>query len=117
VDERGRRAERVTVPDVVGLTVDAGRHEAEVRGVVLAAADPDGPPLGAMTWPGEFLITAQSPPPGTSVFRWDSVVVTFRALAGGSAAGVREPRRPLPDPGGLRAARPLPSLADDDPRT
>ena len=103
-DQRGRRTDSVEVPDVVGMLLSAGRLVATEAGVTLAQPDPDGPPLGALTWPGEYVVTSQDPPPGTRVWRWDSVAVTWRALDGGDAAGVREPRRPSPEADGAAAA-------------
>ncbi|MBB4944466.1 hypothetical protein F4556_007399, partial [Kitasatospora gansuensis] len=58
-------AREVTVPDTVGLTVTDARTVASEAGVALAAADPDGPPVGALTWPGVWVVTAQTPAPGT----------------------------------------------------
>ena len=69
-----RVAPRVTVPDVVGLPFHVGRDIAADAGVTLANPDPDGPPIGALAWPGLFYITSQSPPAGTELYRWDSVV-------------------------------------------
>lgn len=70
-----RSADRVTVPDVVGLPVHFGRDVANEAGVALANPDPDGPPLAELTWPGLFYITSQSPAAGSTVYRWDSVAV------------------------------------------
>ena len=100
--DRDRIADVVVVPDVVGRTVDDGRQVAHEAGLVLAQPDPDGPPLAALTVPGLFLITEQDPAPGTRLYCWDSVRVRFRTDAEGPA-GVREPRRPLPDPDALSA--------------
>lgn len=70
-----RAADRVTVPDVVGLPFHVGRDIANDAGVTLANPDPDGPPIGALAWPGLFYITSQLPVAGATVFRWDSVAV------------------------------------------
>jgi len=70
-----RSADKVTVPDVVGLPFHIGRDLASEAGVTLANPDPDGPPIGALAWPGLFYIVSQSPAAGTEVFRWDSVGV------------------------------------------
>ena len=70
-----RSADQVTAPDVVGLPVHVGRDVASVAGVTLANPDPDGPPIGALAWPGLFYITMQHPSPGTDVYRWDSVAI------------------------------------------
>ncbi|GAA0896819.1 PASTA domain-containing protein [Virgisporangium aurantiacum] len=98
-------ADEVTVPDVVGLTVGDARRVAWDAGVVVAAEDPDGPPLGALTWPGVWIVTAQRPAPGSVLHRSGSVVVKFREGAGGHAAGDREPRRPVPPRDVLGAER------------
>ncbi|MDY0910793.1 PASTA domain-containing protein [Microbacterium sp. CFBP9034] len=70
-----RFAGQVTVPDVVGLPFHVGRDLANDAGVTLANPDPDGPPIGALAWPGLYYITSQSPAAGTTVYRWDSVAV------------------------------------------
>lgn len=69
--------DEVTVPDLVGMTVADARRAAFDAGLVAAAADPDGPPLGALTWPGVWLVTSQSPAPGSRMRRWGSLVVGF----------------------------------------
>lgn len=70
-----RSADRVTVPDVVGMPFHVGLDVANEAGVKLANPDPDGPPIAALTWPGLFYITSQSPAAGSIVHRWDSVAV------------------------------------------
>lgn len=70
-----RFADQVTVPDVVGLPFHVGRDLAGDAGVTLANPDPDGPPISALAWPGLYYITSQSPAAGTTLYRWDSVVV------------------------------------------
>jgi hypothetical protein len=111
VRDARRQADRVTVPGVVGLTVTVGSRMARDAGVVLAPEDADGPPLGALVWPREAVITSQSPAPGSQLFRWDSVVVTFAQVDG--PASVREPRRPQPSPSSLNAARAIDQGTDD----
>ncbi|MER8186826.1 PASTA domain-containing protein [Kitasatospora sp. NPDC094015] len=71
-------ADVVTVPDVVGLTVTDARKVAWEAGVVIAATDPDGPPVGALTWPGVWVVTAQTPAPGARLHRRGSVAIEFR---------------------------------------
>jgi hypothetical protein len=110
VDKR-RHADVVAVPDVVGITIWDARRVASEAGVALAQPDPDGPPLGALTWPGVWLITEQQPLPGSRVYRWDSVRVRFRSVDDDGMAGAREPLRPLPDPDVLTAER----ASGDDP--
>ncbi|MFG6446056.1 PASTA domain-containing protein [Microbacterium sp. P06] len=65
----------VTVPNVVGLPFHVGRDLAREHGVTLANPDPDGPPVGALAWPGLFSITSQRPEPGAVVTRHSSVAV------------------------------------------
>jgi len=70
-------------------------------GLVVISANPDGTPLGGLTWPGVWIVTAQHPVSATRLRRWDNVVIEFEELRGGEEAGDREPRIPLPDPGAL----------------
>jgi hypothetical protein len=102
--ERPRRDTTVEVPGLVGLAVPAARALGRQAGVVVVAADQDGPPLSALTWPGRWLVTAQRPAAGTLVARGGDVVIDFEERPGGGGAGDREPGRPLPDPDALRAA-------------
>src|SRR5262249_37203128 len=83
---------------LVGLTVESARALARDAGLKLAAEDPDGPPLVAFTWPGVWMVTAQRPAPGSVLHRKGTVVVDFEPGTPGEGAGVREPRRPLPQP-------------------
>ena len=92
----------VPVPDLVGLPVPLATEVGHDAAVVVIAADLDGPPLGALTWPGVHVVTTQDPSAGALVPRWDVVRIAFRR-ADGDAAGDREPRLPPPDPGGLEA--------------
>ncbi len=89
-----RCTDSVVVPDVVGLVVTEARQVAHRAGLSLAHPDPDGPPLGALTWP-EYVVTGQQPAPGAQLWRWDSLAVTWSVADRGGEAGVREPRRPL----------------------
>lgn len=84
--EGPEHGERVTVPDVVGLEMRTARKKGNEAGVALGASDPDGPPLGALTWPGRYVVTAQRPAPGTVIRRWGTVVVEFEARAEEDAA-------------------------------
>ncbi|CAH0231136.1 hypothetical protein SRABI76_02755 [Microbacterium oxydans] len=63
------------MPNVVGLPFHVGRDLARDAGVTLANPDPDGPPIGALAWPGLFYITSQQPTAGATLYRWDSVAV------------------------------------------
>jgi hypothetical protein len=84
-------AEEVTVPHLVGLTVATARKVAWDAGVVIAAEDPDGPPLGALTWPGVWIVTGQRPPAGAVLRRQGSVVVDFEQTSAGGEGGYQEP--------------------------
>ncbi|HWO62270.1 MAG TPA: PASTA domain-containing protein, partial [Umezawaea sp.] len=85
------------MPDLVGLFVHVARSVGHEAGVVVTARDPDGPPLGALTWPGHWLVTGQDPDPGERVPRGAAVAIDFEEYRDGDA-GDREPRRPPPEP-------------------
>ena len=97
------RTGQVTVPDLVGMIVADARRKGHEAGLVVVSADPDGPPLGGLTWPGTWIVTAQHPAPEARLSRWDNVVIEFEERHGGESAGDQEPRAPLPDPGALAA--------------
>lgn len=89
-----RRRSFVLVPNVVGMLWESA-HAALLRnGLVAAGPDPDAPPMTAADWP-HSVVTDQSPesgarvPPGAHVTLW---------VDRGGGSGVREPRRPKPDP-------------------
>jgi hypothetical protein len=105
-------ADEVKVPNLVGLTVPAARKLAWDAGVVIAAENPDGPPLGALTWPGVWMVTAQHPMAGAVLRRRGSVVVDFEQRSPGKDAGDREPRLPLPPSNVLGGERELGEDAD-----
>lgn len=88
----------VTVPDVVGLPFGVGRDLAHDRGVTLANPDPDGPPVGALAWPGLFYITSQRPSAGTMVTRHASIAVEVTAHGSADQSAERpNPTRPPTD--------------------
>lgn len=91
-----RAADRVTVPDVVGMPFHIGRNVASAAGVTLANPDPDGPPIGALAWPGLFYITSQHPEEGTVVHRWDSVVVEIVEHGDAESHALRDSSGPTP---------------------
>jgi hypothetical protein len=91
------------VPRLVGLAVRDARKAGHEAGVVVVSADVDGPPLGGLTWPGVWIVTAQRPAPGTWVPRWENVVIEFEELRGGEHAGDRQPRLPPTGPSALAA--------------
>ncbi|GHA30754.1 hypothetical protein GCM10010329_62690 [Streptomyces spiroverticillatus] len=72
--------EEVTVPDIVGLIVTEARDVAWKAGVVIASADPDGPPVRALTWPGVWMVTSQHPAPGSRMRRGGSLVIEFEEV-------------------------------------
>ncbi|WP_204262087.1 PASTA domain-containing protein [Blastococcus saxobsidens] len=100
-----RAADLVLVPDVVGLELGQANRTAQGAGLALAQPDPDGPPLGALTWPVVHRVVRQRPAPGAVLHRWDSLVVETVPLDDG-AAGDREPGRPRPDPVAAAADQP-----------
>ena len=71
---------RVTVPLLTALTVHEARRVGHESGVVVTSADADGPPLGARTWPGTWIVTAQRPAAGSQVPRWSAVVIEWAKL-------------------------------------
>lgn len=101
-------AGQVVVPDLVGLVVPEARQKGHEAGLVVVSADPDGAPLGELTWPGIWIVTAQHPAPGARLSRWANLVIEFEERRGGEGAGDREPRIPLPDLGTLAAELPPP---------
>ena len=83
----------VVAPDLVGLLVREAKEVGHEAAVVVVANDVDGPPLGALTWPGVWIVKAQEPAAGAHVRRWDNVRVTYGRIDG-NEAGDREPRLP-----------------------
>ncbi len=63
------------VPAVVGLTVrDAIDYAGWAK--VGIGRSPDGPPLESLVYPcDEFVVTSQTPPPGTRLRRYETVIV------------------------------------------
>lgn len=84
----------VEVPNVIGLSWGAARTMLLGKGLVPASPDPNDPPPEALGSP-DAVVTDQSPesgamvPPGSPVRLW---------VDRGGGSGVREPRRPKPDP-------------------
>lgn len=86
-----RRRSSVVVPNVLGKSWDEARHELAGIGLAVVSADPDqlrGWPIG--------VVTDQSPESGARVPVGSSVRLWTRR--DGGSGGVREPRRPSPDP-------------------
>jgi transposase-like protein len=87
--ERRRRAS-VIVPNVVGMAWSDARELLRVNKLV--GVDADGPALTMDAAP----VADQSPEAGATVAPGSSV--TLWVSRGGGGSGVREPRRPRPDP-------------------
>ncbi len=93
-----RKTPEVRVPRLVGLMAVDARETAEARGVLLAAPDRPDFHLTVVDY-----VVRQYPLPGSDVPRGAVVTVwfDFGEGEGGGGAGVREPRRGGPPPGGL----------------
>ncbi|MDT0469189.1 PASTA domain-containing protein [Streptomyces gibsoniae] len=89
----------VRVPRLVGLMAMDARETAARQGVALAA--PDRPDFHRTVID---YVVRQYPLPGAEIPRGAVVTVWFDLGEGegGGGAGVREPRLPIPPPGGLR---------------
>ncbi|APU15758.1 MULTISPECIES: PASTA domain-containing protein [Actinoalloteichus] len=74
-------ATRAEVPGLVGRTVPMAIALGHDAGLVVTAADLDGPPLTVLAWPGVWVVTAQEPGPGTLLRRGSIVVVEFQKEA------------------------------------
>jgi PASTA domain len=85
----------VVLPDLVGMSVDGARQLLRSMHLQPMAADPDGPPLTEIGWP-DGVVVAQLPDPGTPVPAGSGVRLWVER--GPGSAGVREPRRPRPQP-------------------
>ena len=88
------RVELVLVPDLVGLDVPYAREVAHEAGIVPVTDNPDGPGLGARSWPGPFVITHQWPVAGEFIPRFDPVTVWFTRGRGGEGSHDRLPEDP-----------------------
>jgi DNA-binding Lrp family transcriptional regulator len=89
-----RRRSSVKVPNVIGMSWDDARHVLQKNRLVGVGPDPDGPPLGALGWP-DGVVTDQSPESGAKVPAGSTVTLWVER---GGGSGVREPRRPKPEP-------------------
>ncbi|MBQ1025355.1 hypothetical protein [Micromonospora sp. C95] len=101
-----------TVPDLVGLSVEAAWQVTTDHHLKMTSGDPDGPPLSQLTSTGVWLITDQQPPAGTTMRRYGSMAVVVEQVPD-NLAGDREPRRPSPRLDGLGAE--LNPATDSDP--
>lgn len=80
----------MVVPDFRGRQALAAWLSGHEAGLLVQGPDPDSP--HAVT---NGVVVAQLPAPGARLSRWDPVTVWLADA--GDPAGVREPRRPLPD--------------------
>lgn len=87
------------VPALVGQPFHVARDLAAERELAIAGLDPDGPPIGAVAWPGLWYITSQDPAEGTRLAAWESVRVTVEQH--GNEDG--QPAVVSPPPGSLSA--------------
>ena len=71
------------VPHLVGVTVPEARKRGHDAGVVVTSRDVDGPPLGALTWPGTWVVTGQAPSAGERVRRGSVVMIDFERVPDG----------------------------------
>jgi hypothetical protein len=102
-----RRRSSTVVPNVVGLSWSIARELLRDKGLLAVGSDPDGLPLDAFGWPNAT-VSDQSPESGAKVPPGSSVRLWVQGGPGGSA-GVREPRRPKPDPRMKREMHDMPS--------
>jgi hypothetical protein len=77
------------------MSVDGARQVLHSLHLHPMAADPDGPPLTELGWPAGVVV-AQLPEPGTPVPTGSAIRLWVEP--GSGPAGVREPRRPRPQP-------------------
>ncbi|HEU5006910.1 MAG TPA: PASTA domain-containing protein [Jatrophihabitantaceae bacterium] len=96
-----RRRSTVRVPGVVGMTWAEANGALRDVGLLAVGWDANGLPLDDTAPTG--VVTDQSPESGAKVPRGSSIRLWLYYGDGGSA-GVREPRRPKPDPKVGRAA-------------
>ena len=89
----------VVVPNVIGMSFDEARRALNGARLVAVGSDPDGPSLFVLGLSGAVVVN-QDPKAGMSGAPGSSVTVWLGR--GGGSAGVREPRRPMPDPKSIR---------------
>ena len=86
-----RRRSSVVVPNVVGMSWDEARDLLRANRLIGVGPNQDGLPLG---WPSGVVVD-QSPEAGAKVQTGSSIRLWVQR---GGGSGVREPRRPTPDP-------------------
>lgn len=83
------------VPDVIGMSWDDARRALRQALLVVAWSDLDGPPPPPALGRSDGVVVDQSPEAGATVPRGSTVTLWVQR---GGGSGVREPRRPKPDP-------------------
>lgn len=96
-----RRRSTVKVPDVVGLSFEQARNVLEDKRLLALPVESGGVPVVAERG-SSAVVTDQSPESGARVAAGTRITLW---LGRGGSAGVREPRRPSPDPRTLRGMR------------
>jgi hypothetical protein len=95
----GTSLNSVVVPNVIGMSFDEARRVLHEARLVPVGSDPDGPPLFVLGLSGAVVVN-QDPKAGLDAAPGSSVTVWLGR--GGGSAGIREPRRPMPDPKSIR---------------
>ena len=96
-----RRRDLVTVPNVIGMSTSQAKREADHAGLWLRGPEADAGPVVVSDMP-TGVITAQAPESGSLVGPGSALAVWIEGNDDGRG-GMREPRRPLPDPKGRKA--------------
>lgn len=91
-----RHRDLVVVPNVIGMSPSKAKRAAAHAGLWLRGPEADAGPLGKSDLP-TGVITAQAPTPGSLVDPGSALAVWIDRNDDGGG-GMREPRRPLPDP-------------------
>lgn len=86
----------VAIPNLIGMELIDAREMCNQNSLVLVAADDNGEPLGSRTWPGYFVVTRQTPAPGTVVEPGAALGIDFAPFPGVDSADVHNfPKPPL----------------------
>ncbi|TQC45149.1 PASTA domain-containing protein [Rhodococcus sp. WS4] len=91
-----RPRDLVVVPNVIGMSPSKAKREADHAGLWLRGPEADAGPIGKSDMP-TGVITAQAPKSGSLVDPGSALAVWIDRNDDGRG-GIREPRRPLPDP-------------------
>ncbi|TQC42493.1 PASTA domain-containing protein [Rhodococcus sp. WS4] len=93
-----RHRDFITVPNVIGMSPLQAKREANHAGLWLRGPEADAGPIGESEL-STGVITAQAPEAGSLVHPVSALAVWI-ARDDDGGGGMREPRRPLPDPKG-----------------